>query len=130
MNGVLTVAVSCERLRHERLQYDPTARNSRLHHRLKNWGAFKRVNTGCGPMEDPMPASWQGKVTDDYPPDKPFEEHYIDEDDAMLVQKAIVLCMVQNGRVALILTQHYHYRTRYVSHLVHEARNKFWRYLY
>lgn len=80
-------------------------------------------------MEMPMGSSWQGQITDDYPPIDLFEEHYIDNEDAEKVQKAIVLCMSCDKKVAMILVQHYHYRSNDVSHLVHKARNKFWRYL-
>lgn len=113
----------------ELTRHTGSSRNDRVHYRLKNWGAFKRVNTACGPMESPMSSIWQGQITDDYPPVDLFEEYYIDNTDAEKVQKAMMMCMSCDKRVAMILVQHYHYRSGSASHLVHKARNKFWRYL-
>ena len=106
------------------------SRDSRTHYRLKNWGAFKRFGTDTGPLENPISASWQGQVTGDYPPDDDPEEHYIDEEDAERVQKAILLCNARDQQTARILTEHYHHRNMGFAHVVRTARNKFWRYLY
>jgi hypothetical protein len=81
-------------------------------------------------MDNPMPASWQGQITQEWPSDEPANEHYIDEDDAISIQKAIVVCMERDNRVAMILTHHYYHRTGFTTHLVGYARNRFWRYLY
>ena len=76
-----------------------------------------------------MGSVWQTQVTGRVLSIEPLEEYYIDDEDAEKVQKAIMLCMSRDKKVAMILVQHYHYRSTTASRLVYRARNKFWRYL-
>lgn len=108
-----------------------TNSSDQIHFRLKNWGAFQRANANVGPAENPEPASWQEQITetDRWPPEPPVE-HYIDNEDAVKVQKAVVLCMENDRITAMALIRHYHYRTFTAPKLVHMALSKFWRYLF
>ena len=101
-------------------------RDNSVHYSLKNWGAYVRQDFKDGPWENPSPASWQGQVTDRVTGEPP-DPHYIDEDNAIRTQQAMIACMLRDMETAMLLTKHY--RDGWDVPRLRKARNKFWRWL-
>ena len=105
-------------------------RDNHTHYQLKNWERYQNEGrAGIIPPKHPKGASWQKQIKDDgrwLDLDAPEP---IDEDNAELVQHAMIRCVIHDLKAANILRAYYRDGWEIDEQVVRRARNKFWKWL-